>query len=89
MGAQISKAAPSRPAIEDEDYDDNDDEDSTNSSFVPNIRRLQVDIENYNESTSFTLGSLFGENSTPSQSRRNRSKNLDDFISEKPRRGEQ
>lgn len=90
MGAQPLKPTVAQRAAPDEDYEDDDgDEDSSNSSYVPQLRRLQVDVEPYSEGASFTLGSLFGENSPPSQPRRNRAKNLDDFISEKPRRGEQ
>ena len=92
MGAQPPKTNVAKRPPADEDYEEEDedgDEDSSNFSYVPQIRRLQVDVEPYSEGTSFTLGSLFGENAAPSQPRRNRAKNLDDFISEKPRRGEQ
>ncbi len=75
---------------EDDDYEDDEiDEDSTNISHVPRLRRIEVDVEAYSEASSFTLGSLFGENAQPSNTRRKRSQNLDDFISDKPRRGEQ
>jgi hypothetical protein len=55
---------------------------------VPNLRKIEVDVEQYQENSSFTLGSLFGDNSQNASKRRRRTQNIDDFISEKPRKGE-
>lgn len=72
------------------DEDEDEDEDSTDASFVPQLKKLELDIEQYSESNSFTIGSLFGENnSQPFQSKRRKSQFLGDFINDKPRRGEQ
>ena len=86
MSAEIKKPQPQRQ-IEEEEYED-DDPDSSNSSYVPQINKIQVDVENYSENSSFTLGSLFGQK-TEAAKRRRRSRSVDDFISERPRSGEE
>jgi ribosomal protein L37E len=87
MSVEIKKPQPQRQ-VEEEEYDDDDDPDSSNSSYVPQINKLQVDVENYSENSSFSLGALFGQKTEPS-TRRRRSRSVDDFISEKPRSGEE
>ena len=92
LGPELKTAvAKSKPNIEDE-YEDEDDEDGefSNSSHVPTIRKLEVEVEKYAESTSFTLGSIFGQvDQLPAQPRRRTSQSLGDFVNDKPRRGEQ
>jgi hypothetical protein len=56
-------------------------EDETDADHVPEIGRLQVEIEASTNST-FSLGTLFGQNAPPSRSRR-RNTTIDDFIDEK------
>ena len=90
MGALLapseSKAKEVRHKSRVEDDDDYDDEESTDSDYVPNLRKIDVDVEQFSDNSSFTLGSLFGDSSAPSQPRR-KSFELDDFVSQKPRRG--
>lgn len=91
LGAELKKPTVDNSAEYDdlEDEDDDDDGDFSNATRVPKIRKLEIEIEKYEDSTSFTLGSLFGEsNAGQSQSRRRRSQSLGDFVNEKPRRGE-
>jgi ribosomal protein L37E len=88
LGAEVKKAAPQKQEyVEEDDYDD-EDGDSSNQMHVPNLRKIEVDVEQYQENSSFTLGSLFGDNSQNASKRRRRTQNIDDFISEKPRKGE-
>jgi hypothetical protein len=90
LGAELKTAA-TKASVDDEYDDDFEDEDgeSTNSNHVPRISKLQFDLEDYSEYQSFSLGSIFGDNSPPTnQSKRRKSQNLDDFVNEKPRRGE-
>lgn len=90
MGALIASESKAKEVrqksrtIEDE-YDDEDDE-SSDSDYVPNLRKIDIDVEQFTDNSSFTLGSLFGDSSKPSQPRR-KSFELDDFVSQKPRRG--
>jgi ribosomal protein L37E len=91
LGPELKKSASSSAAVDDDSYDDDEDEDSdfSNASFVPRLKKLELDIEKYSESNSFTLGSIFGEsNSQPVQPRRRTAQSLGDFINDKPRRGE-
>jgi predicted RNA-binding Zn-ribbon protein involved in translation (DUF1610 family) len=60
------------------------EEDETNSDYVPEIRKLQVELEPDSPNRSFTFGSLFGEESSRSPSRK-RSVNIDEFIDAKKR----
>jgi len=66
------------------DSEDPENEDETNITELPDIRKLQVDVENDND-TSFTFGSLVGEDQ-PKKTNRRRSLNVDSFIDEKKRR---
>lgn len=72
----------------DEDDEEEDDGENTNVQHVPNIRNIQVDIEQENNVNKFTFGSLFGQNDGSTSSRTRRSKSVDDFITEKSRSGE-
>ena len=58
-------------------------QDETDASSVPSIGKLAVEIEDATD-TSFTLGSLMGEQSenTPTK-RRGSSRSIDEFIDEK------
>lgn len=88
MGAMLKQTQASRPAPVDDDFDD-EDEDSSNYDHVPQIRKLDIEVEKYSESPSFTLGSLFGDNTAqPQTPRRRSSQSLDSFVNTKPRRGE-
>lgn len=57
------------------------EEDETDVDDLPNLKRIAVDIENFSENSSFTLGNLFGNPTQPFKGRKNRS--IDDFIDEK------
>lgn len=88
LGPELKKTSASSAPIVDNDFDD-EDEDFSNSSFVPQLQKLEIDVEKYSNSNSFTLGSLFGEaNAQPAQPRRRGSQSLEDFVNDKPRRGE-
>jgi hypothetical protein len=65
-----------------EEYDDLE-EDETGVDFVPNIRKLAVDIEPDGANHSFTFGSLFGDSTKGYNG--GRRKSIDDFIDEKKR----
>lgn len=89
LGPELKKATPSSASVNNDDDDDDEDSDFTNASSVPKLKKLDLDIEKYSESNSFTLGSIFGQGNTqPSQSRRRTSQSLGDFINDKPRSGE-
>jgi len=64
-----------------EEYEDLD-EDETGVDFIPDIRKLAVDIESDSGNHSFTFGSLFGQNTAKSFSG-GRRRSVDDFIDEK------
>lgn len=72
---------------DEEDFDD-DDGSFTNASYVPSIRKIQVDIENDSQYNTFNLGSIVSNDSnvasnTFSPQRRNRSTSLEDFKQNK------
>jgi ribosomal protein L37E len=73
--------APSKARIQ-EEYDDLE-EDETGVDFVPDIKRLAVDIESDGGNHSFTFGSLFGDSTKGYNG--GRRKSIDDFIDEKKR----
>ena len=78
----------STAADEEGDGDYEDDEDNI-PTRVPKLSKIQVEIENNEQSTSFTLGSLFAENAAPVKTvRRNQPRMIEDFINEKPRSGD-
>jgi ribosomal protein L37E len=92
--AKSKKADQSDPEDEDEDDDseeydvDDDDESFTNATRVPNIRKIQVEIEASTEYNTFTLGSILGSESNPmpkgsATGRKNRSISLEDFKQNK------
>lgn len=88
-GPSVSRAKNSVVNDED-DYDDDNEDDASNSdsSRVPNIRRLDFELEVDTDIKTFSLGSIFGEsNSQQSRSRRQSSTSVDDFVNNKPRRG--
>lgn len=71
---------------EDEDEEDFDDdgESFTNASRVPNIRKIQVEVETSAVYSTFDLGSLIGSESNPvpkgsKPQRRSRPTSLEDF----------
>jgi len=80
----------SKTRSEPEYYDEEDfDPENSDAQYVPNISRFQVDVENYSESASFSLGSLFGQaGDAPKSNRSRRVSSVDDFINNKTRRGE-
>lgn len=70
---------------EEEDFDEDDDDGSfTNASYVPDIRKIQVDIENDAQYNTFNLGSIINNDSNSQSAaslprRSNRSASLEDF----------
>mgnify|MGYP000886201945 FL=1 len=74
----ISKSSLSKPKVVTEDLL----EDETSIDFVPDINRLQFDVEQFDQNV-FTLGSLAGEEPENSRVRNRGSKNLEDFINDK------
>ncbi len=93
--AKLKKANKPDPEEEyddedDDDYEDFEDDDGsfTNSKSVPNIRKIQVDIETAAQYNTFDLGSIIGSESntapkTSAPKRRNRSTSLEDFKQNK------
>lgn len=93
--AKLKKATqpdPEEEDMDDEEYDDEEFEDDgesfSNATRVPNIRKIQVDIETAAQYNTFDLGSIIG--SDPNQaskasapSRRNRATSLEDFKQNK------
>jgi hypothetical protein len=57
------------------------EEDETDIDDIPNLRKIAVEIENFSENSSFTLGNLFGTPTQAFKGRKNRS--VDEFIDEK------
>jgi len=85
--AKPAKASYSDPIEEDEDYDDYDDNENTSVDRVPQINKIQIEVET-DSASSFTFGSLFADNTPPSSSTRRRdSQSIGDFINDKPRSG--
>jgi ribosomal protein L37E len=72
---------------EGEDYFEDDGESFSNANSVPNIRKIQVDIETAAQYNTFDLGSIIGtesnQTSKTSSPRRNRSTSLEDFKQNK------
>jgi hypothetical protein len=73
---------------EDEDFEDDDDDSFSNATRVPNIRKIQVDIERDEEYNTFDLGSIIGGTSSassraPSPKRRSSSVSIEDFKQNK------
>lgn len=73
---------------DEEEYDDEDFEDDgesfTNSSRVPKIRKIQVDVETAAQYNTFDLGSIIGSEANPvpkgsTPKRRSRPVSLEDF----------
>jgi ribosomal protein L37E len=91
--AKLKKQKPKEE--EEEDYEDEDEyedeedfeddgESFTNSTRVPNIRKIQVDIETAAHYNTFDLGSIIGSESNPvpkgsTPRRKNRPTSLEDF----------
>ena len=88
--AKLKKQKP-KEEEEEGDYEDEDEEDFeddgesfTNSTRVPNIRKIQVEVETSAVYSTFDLGSLIGSESNPVPKgslpqRRNRPTSLEDF----------
>lgn len=88
VAAKTLPATKSRASTDDYD-DDDEDSDFSNSSYVPDIRRIEVEIEKPSEAHFTTLGTIFGQaNSAPTQSRRGQIHSIDSFVNDKPRRGQ-
>jgi hypothetical protein len=93
----IAKLKKSQKPDPDEEYDDEDEDDEdfedddgsfTNSKSVPNIRKIQVDIETAAQYNTFDLGSMFSSESntaprTSAPKRRNSPTSLEDFKQNK------
>ena len=93
----IAKLKKSQKPDPDEEYDDEDDDDEdfedddgsfTNATRVPNIRKIQVDVETAAQYNTFDLGSIIGSEPNTSQrsstpKRRNSPTSLEDFKQNK------
>lgn len=71
-----------------EDYFEDDGESFSNATHVPNIRKIQVDIETDAQYNTFDLGSIIGSDSNQTSkasapSRRSRATSLEDFKQNK------
>ena len=79
----IAKKTLTSKLLEDDNQEYEDlDEDETSIASVPNIRKLDVDIEPDGGNHSFNFGSLFGKN-TENSFKPTRRRSVDDFIDEK------
>lgn len=72
------KSRASRPS----DEDDFEDEDNLDIDYIPDIKEIAVEIESFEGNSTFSLGSLFGDNSHSAFKAR-RKTSVDDFIDEK------
>jgi len=69
---------------DEEDEEDLDSSDFSDAVRVPKLRSLAVDVESdYEGTSSFKLGSLFGSNSDDSPRRKKSTQNFEDFIEKK------
>jgi len=85
--AKPAKASYSDAIQEHEDYEDYDDNENTSVDRVPQINKIQIEVET-DSSSSFTFGSLFADGAPPSSSiRRRDTQSIGDFINDKPRSG--
>lgn len=92
--AKLKKQKPQQEE-EEEEYDDEEEEDFeddgesfTNSNRVPNIRKIQVDVETSAQYNTFDLGSIIGSEANPvpkgnMPKRRSRPISLEDFKQNK------
>lgn len=78
--SSLSKPKLAKPSFLDEDLSD----DETSIDFLPEIGKLNYDVEQYDENI-FTLGSLAGKEDRKPSVRNRGSKNLEDFINDKRR----
>lgn len=75
-----SIAKSSRKEEVDEDFDD---EDFSDSDELPQIDKLEFDVENFSDYNSFSLNSIFGGEQSVQKSTRKRSVSLEDFKNNK------
>lgn len=81
-GTGLSSLSVSNEIVKKKNAPDIDlEEDETDIDDLPSLRKIAVDIENFSENSSFTLGNLFGTPTQAFKGRRNRS--VDEFIDEK------
>lgn len=92
--AKLKKQKPQQEE-EEEEYDDDEEEDFeddgesfTSVSRVPNIRKIQVDVETSAQYNTFDLGSIIGSEANPvpkgsTPKRRSRPISLEDFKQNK------
>lgn len=93
FGSVRSKSVNKRSSTQNNDNEeyfdeDDDDESFTNASYVPDIRKIQVDIENGAQYNTFNLGSIINNDSNSqaaisSPRRINRPASLEDFKQNK------
>lgn len=69
-----------RPTTDEEDFDD---EDFSDTDELPEIDKLEFDVENFSDYNSFSLGSIFGQDQTIPKTTRKRSVSLEDFKNNK------
>jgi len=88
LSSQVNKASKKTRINDDDDNDEEDLFENSEAEFVPDIRKLEFELELYPESNSFTLGSLFGhQDKSPRSSAKRQSVDLEDFINKKSKRG--
>lgn len=83
--SSVSNKGLSKPKFLGGDSVDDLSEDETSIDYLPEIQKLDFDVEQYDENI-FTLGSLAGRDDRKPRVRGRGSKNLEDFIDDKRRR---
>lgn len=77
-----------RGHLESDPYEDEDADGNTNIDQVPQLRKIDVDIETFH-GTTVTLGSIFNQQVDPSQiAKRSSTSSVEDFVNSRSRRGE-
>jgi hypothetical protein len=66
-----------------EEFEDIDDEDYSYLDELPDIDKIQVDVQQFDENSTFSLGSIFGQPQEPSSRRRRESLSLETFKNNK------
>jgi ribosomal protein L37E len=77
-----AKKTPQRVKTSEQNDDDFEDDDNLDIDYLPDIEKIDVEIEQYQENSSFTLGSIFGDGSSASYKPKRR-RSVDDFIDER------
>jgi hypothetical protein len=86
FGVQVkSKASTNRRTTQrgEEDLYDGDDEDFSDCDGVPNIDKIQIDVEHVDSANVFSLGSIFGNPQEANTRTRKRPMSLENFKNNK------